>query len=79
LSSNNGNDAILWALENPHGNAILHAYDAKDLSNELYNSEMSSDRDHAGVSTRFSSATVADGQVFVGAQNELDIYGLLNN
>jgi hypothetical protein len=55
----------------------LRAYDATDLSTELYDSEMSPDRDRAGVAVKFVAPTVADGMVLVGAQNELDIYGLL--
>jgi hypothetical protein len=81
LSNNNGSGAILWVVENPFtdppSNAILRAYDAVDLSNELYNSEMSPDRDSAGGALRFTVPTVANGQVFVGTRNELDIYGEL--
>ena len=81
LSANGASDAILWAVENPPAtppsNAILRAYNATDLSTELYDSEMSSDRDHAGGALRFTVPTVANGQVFVGSLNELDIYGVL--
>lgn len=77
LTTNNGSAAVLWAVETPSTNAILRAYDPTNLSTELYNSEMSSDRDHAGPALRFSVPTVADGEVFVGTQDELDIYGEL--
>ena len=56
---------------------ILRAFDATDLSVELYDSEMSPDRDRAGRAVKFTVPTEADGKVFVGAHNELDIYGLL--
>jgi len=36
---------------------------------------MSPDRDRVGGGVRFASPMVANGQVFVGAQGELDIYG----
>jgi hypothetical protein len=77
LTSNNGNDAVLWAVETPHANAVLRAYDPTNLTTELYDSEMSSDRDHAGEALRFTVPTVANGEVFVGTRDELDIYGEL--
>jgi hypothetical protein len=56
---------------------VLHALDALDISNELYNSNMMPARDTAGVGVKFVVPTVADGLVFVGTQNEVDMYGLL--
>ena len=38
ISSNNGSGAILWAVENTTP-AVLHAYDAANLTHELYNFE----------------------------------------
>jgi hypothetical protein len=75
LSSNNGSNAILWSLEAAADQGIFRAFDANNLSNELYDSEMSPDRDRVGGGVRFTSPMVANGQVFVGAQGELDIYG----
>jgi hypothetical protein len=81
LSSNASADGILWLLQTDNyqvgGNEILRAFGATDLSTELYDSEMSSDRDHAGGAIKFSVPTVINGKVYVGALNELDIYGLL--
>ena len=81
ISVNSNENGILWILETDgyakSGPGILRAYDATDLSTELYDSEISPDRDRAGVAVKFVAPTVADGMVFVGAQNELDIYGLL--
>src|SRR5438309_5891038 len=37
ISANGISDAILWAVENG-SQAVLHAYDASDLTKELYNS-----------------------------------------
>ena len=57
---------------------MLDAYDASDLSDELYSSaEATGDRDQAGPAVKFTVPTIADGHVFVGTENELDVYGLL--
>jgi hypothetical protein len=81
LSANGSSDAILWEIESTNAQfgvpAILHAYDANNLSNELYKSSLAGGRDTAGPAVKFSVPTVADGQVFVGTATELDIYGLL--
>ena len=77
VSANNGQNGILWVLAGAQDGVILRAFDATDLSVELYDSEMSPDRDRAGRAVKFTVPTVADGKVFVGAHNELDIYGLL--
>jgi len=82
VSSNGSVGGIVWLLQNDHhaesADAVLRAFSAYDLSQELYDSEMSPQRDHAGAGVKFTTPTVADGQVFVGAQNELDIFGLLS-
>lgn len=82
VSSNGTSSGIVWLLQNDHhedgANAVLRAFNTYDLSQELYDSEMSPQRDHAGAGVKFTTPTVADGQVFVGAQNELDIFGLLS-
>ncbi len=81
LSANGTSDGILWEIEstNVHtsGPAILHAYDATNLGNELYNSQQAGSRDVAGPAVKFTVPTVADGHVYVGTASEVDIYGLL--
>ncbi len=81
LSTNGNSDAILWVLDTSlfgsGGDAVLRAFDPLNLTTEFYDSEMSPDRDHAGAAVRFVVPTVAEGQVFVGDHNELDVYGLL--
>ncbi len=78
LSSNSGSNAILWSLEAAGNQGIFRAFDPNDLSNELYDSEMSPNRDQVGGGVRFASPMVANGQVFIGGQGELDIYGELS-
>ena len=81
ISSNGTSNAIVWVIGTPGrvqggGPAVLRAYDADDVSVELYASDKAGARDAAGPGVKFSVPTIADGRVFVGTQSELDIYGL---
>jgi Cu/Ag efflux protein CusF len=79
VSSNGSADGIVWAIFNNFPTAILRAYDATNLSNELYDSsQASNNRDKAGVYVKFSIPTVVNGKVYVGASTEVDVYGLLS-
>ena len=56
----------------------LHALDAGNLSNELWNSDMNATRDGLGRFAKFAAPTVANGKVFVPTfSNALVIYGLM--
>ncbi len=89
MISTDGSHSILWALDlhayvggtpdgtaNTPGPAVLHAYDGSTLR-ELYNSTQAGTRDSAGKALKFTSPTVANGHVYIGTANELDVYGLL--
>jgi len=87
LSANGTNNGIIWDIDNSayvgtnpvaSGRAVLHAYNATNVSNELYNSTQAGSRDQAGLALKFTVPTIANGRVFVPTANELDIYGLLN-
>lgn len=83
ISADGRQDAIVWILQTDrysmdNGYSVLRVFDATDLSHELYDTEMSLDRDHPGIAVKFTVPTVADGKVFVGTHNELDVYGLLS-
>jgi hypothetical protein len=88
--SSNGNSSgtgIVWIISppanclydgcTPQGPGVLRAYDAANLSNELYNSTQNSSRDQLDSYVKFSVPTVANGKVFVGTSTGLSIYGLI--
>jgi hypothetical protein len=70
-------NAIVWAYENAT-NAVLHAYDATNLTHELYNSTQAANaRDQFGSGNKFIAPTVADGKVFVATTRSVGVFGLL--
>ncbi|HUN76040.1 MAG TPA: hypothetical protein VMU40_16095 [Steroidobacteraceae bacterium] len=78
ISASGTANAIIWAHENSNP-AVLHAYDATNLSDELYNSNQAANgRDQFGAGNKFITPTIADGQVFVGGSGVVAIFGLLN-
>ena len=78
ISANGTGGAILWAAENS-SNAALHAYDANNLANELYNSNQASGgRDRFGTGNKFITPMIANGKVYVGTTNGVGVFGLLH-
>ena len=77
VSANGNNDAIVWAHENTNP-AVLHAYDATNLSHELYNSSQAGTRDQFGAGNKFITPTIANGKVYVGTTNGVAVFGLLH-
>jgi len=82
ISANGTTNAIVWVLDNGAykvaGPAILHAYDATNLSKELYESSpILLDTDSAAPAVKFTVPAVADGRVFVGGHMAVTVYGLL--
>jgi hypothetical protein len=84
ISVNGTHDAIVWALDNgaynSQGPAILRAYDATNLSNEIWSSDAApSNRDQAAPCVKFTSPTVVNGHVYVGGEKAITVYGLLGD
>jgi hypothetical protein len=77
ISANGSADAIVWATENTNP-AVLHAYDASDMSKELYNSNQAGARDQFGTGNKFITPTIANGKVYVGTTNGVGAFGLLS-
>jgi hypothetical protein len=85
VSANGDTNGIVWAVQTDAyyapkaaGPAILHAYDARNLARELYNSNQRPARDNPGPASKFTVPTIANGKVFVGTANQLSVYGLLS-
>lgn len=74
ISANGTQNAIVWAAENGSVGA-LHAFDASNLSHELYNSNQSGTRDHFGAGNKFITPMIAHGHVYVGATNGVAVFG----
>jgi len=76
--------AILWAAYASTGDAesvvtpgILRAFDAMDVTRELWNSQQNPARDGAGTYAKFSAPTIANGHVYLPTfSNKVVVYGL---
>ncbi len=97
ISANGTANGILWMIDHgdplqnqyppdgvPPTTATLRAYDADNLTSELYDSGMNAG-DAPGYGIKFTSPIVANGKVYIGTghdlttvpnpQGELDVYG----
>jgi hypothetical protein len=78
VSSNGTSNGILWAAENSNP-GVLHAYDATNLADELYNSKQAANnRDVFGQGMKYTPVTVVDGKVFVPGITAVGVFGLLH-
>lgn len=76
-------NGIVWAVKTDEDTtgqgkpAALYAYDATNVANILYNSNQNSGRDGMFPGQLFSTATVANGKVYVAGREQLYVFGLL--
>ena len=78
VSSNGTQNGIVWASEKTAaGQGILHAYDATDVSKELWNSMMNAGRDQLGQGIGFATPVVAEGRVIIAYDTSVGIFGLV--
>jgi outer membrane protein assembly factor BamB len=77
ISANGSANGILWAVENA-SIAVLHAYSAVNLADELYNSNQAANgRDQFGAGNKFMVPTIVNGRVYVGTPTGVAAFGLL--
>jgi hypothetical protein len=77
ISANQASQGIVWAVENHGGGAgVLHAYEASNLTIELYNSSQAGSRDSFS-DNKFVTPMIANGKVFVGTPTGVIVFGLL--
>jgi hypothetical protein len=80
ISSNGTTNGILWGIL---GNAstlraTLYAFDATNVSKEFYDStQAANNRDALGGYVKNTVPVVVNGKVYVGAEGQLNVYGLL--
>ncbi len=82
VSANGTTNGVVWTIETKAwnasgGEAILRAYDALNVSKELYASDRQPNRDRAGGAIRFTIPTVAGGRVYVGVKKGVAVYGVM--
>jgi hypothetical protein len=76
ISAHGTSNGIVWAVRNATP-AALYAYNADDLSEELYNSNQEGTRDQFGAGNKFVTPLIANGRVYVGGQTGVAVFGLL--
>ncbi len=74
ISSNGNANGILWVM----GNGQLLAFDAVSLNNLYGSAQAPNKRDVLPALSTFDTQTVANGRVYVGTQNSLEVYGLFH-
>ncbi len=80
ITANGSTQGILWFVEFRLDHTIvLHAYDAANLSHELYNSNQNAGRDALGNGAVFVVPTIINGKVYVtSGGGTLNVYGILH-
>jgi hypothetical protein len=77
ISANGANNGIVWAIENMNpGPAILVAWNAANLTTEIYNTTQNAGRDSLTAAVKFVVPTVANGKVYAGSQFAVSVFGL---
>jgi hypothetical protein len=92
ISANGDKDGVLWAnatltahgSSHINGPGVLRAYDANDITHELWDSNMNPDHDTPGRVSKNAPPTVVNGKVYLASFGTLpvgtgaiDVYGLL--
>ncbi len=77
ISANGSSNGIVWSYNNTSP-AMLDAYEAANVSHQLYNSNQAANsRDQFGNGNKYMTPTIAKGRVYVGTASGIAIFGLL--
>jgi outer membrane protein assembly factor BamB len=79
ISANLAHDGILWGVDilTAPQFAVLYAYNALDLTQELYNSNQQGTRDQFGRGNKYMTPMIANGRVYVATLTGVAVFGLL--
>jgi len=82
VSANGTTNGIVWSIKSDaygsQGREVLFAHDATNVSKTLYSSDNNVARDNPGNAVKFTVPTVINGKVYVGAEFQVSVFGLLN-
>jgi hypothetical protein len=76
ISASGSSNGIVWAVENA-SSGVLHAYDATNVGNELYNSNQASNGRDNFSANKYITPVVVNGKVYVATPNSVVVFGLL--
>jgi hypothetical protein len=87
ISASGASNGIVWAAQTvgiviedqtASRNAVLHAYAATNLANELYFSNQVTNRDTFGKGNKYITPMIASARVYVGTTTGVGVFGLLD-
>jgi len=82
VSANGATNGIVWSIKSDaypsQGREVLFAHDATNVSTTLFSSDNNVTRDNPGNAVKFTVPTVINGKVYVGAEFQVSVFGLLN-
>jgi len=82
ISANGTTNGIVWSIKSDaygsQGREVLFAHDATNVATTLYSSDNNVTRDNPGNAVKFTVPTVINGKVYVGAELQISVFGLLN-